>query len=255
MKLSDRNGRMGRRRDALFVMRWSRGWRCVGCGHDRYAALKQRAVLQCNRCKRQVSPTAGTIFHSTKLPLTTWFLEIYHLAQSKRGISSIKLGRRLDVRQGTAWLMKHKLMQAMAEREATKPKLGGRVEMDDAYLGGQRSGGKRGRGAAGKTPFVAAVETTADRRPRWLRLTVVKGFRKKEVEKLTKAGIAEGTSVVTDGLSCWRAVETLGCRHAQRYVASFAWRFNRSYVLDTAEEHLAWACIPRQATALSRLHR
>ena len=53
---------------------------------------------------------------------------------------------------------------------------------------------------AGSAPAasVAAVETTADRRPRRLRLTVVKGFRKKEVEKLTKAGIAEGTSVVTD---------------------------------------------------------
>ena len=73
-------------------MRW--GWRCAGCGHERYAALKQRAVLQCNRCKRQVSLTAGTIFHSTKLPLATWFLSIYHLAQSKGGISSIELGRR-----------------------------------------------------------------------------------------------------------------------------------------------------------------
>ncbi len=59
---------------------------CEGCGHERHAVLKQRAVLQCNRCKRQVSLTAGTIFHSTKLPLTTWFLAIYHLAQSKGGI-------------------------------------------------------------------------------------------------------------------------------------------------------------------------
>ena len=49
--------------------------------------------------------------------------------------------------------------------------------MDDAYLGGQRAGGKRGRGAAGKAPFVAAVETTAERKPRRLRLTVVKGFK------------------------------------------------------------------------------
>ena len=127
-------------REALFAMRWGRGWRCEGCGHEGYASLKQRAVLQCNRCKRQVSLTAGTIFHSTKLPLTTWFLAIYHLAQSKGGISSIELGRRLGVRQATAWLMKHKLMQApgsfAADREATKPKLGGRVGMDDAYLGG-----------------------------------------------------------------------------------------------------------------------
>ena len=62
-------------------------------------------------------------------------------------------------------------MPSVAAREAEKPKLAGRIEVDDAYLGGERSGGKRGRGAAGKTPFVAAVETTAERKPRRLRLT------------------------------------------------------------------------------------
>ena len=147
------------------------------------------------------------MFHWTKLPLTTWFLAIYHLSQSKGGMSSVELARRLGTRQPTAWLVKHKLMAAMAAREAEKPKLAGRVEMDDAYLGGQRSGGKRGRGAAGKTPFVAAVETTAERKPRRLRLTVVKGFRKKEIERLAKRDLAAGSNVVTDGLSCWTAVE------------------------------------------------
>ena len=106
-------------------------------------------------------------------------MAIYHLTQSKGGMSSVELARRLGTRQPTAWLVKHKLMAAMAAREADKPKLAGRVEVDDAYLGGQRAG-KRGRGAAGKTPFVAAVETTAERKPRRLRLTVVKGSRKKE---------------------------------------------------------------------------
>ena len=61
-------------------------------------------------------------------------------------MSSVELARRLGTRQPTAWLLKHKLMAAMAAREAGKPKLEGRVEVDDAYLGGQRSGGKRGRG-------------------------------------------------------------------------------------------------------------
>ena len=95
------------------------------------------------------------------MPLSVWFLAIYHLTQSKGGMSSVELARRLGTRQPTAWLIKHKLMAAMATREAAKPKLEGRVEVDDAYLGGERSGGKRGRGAAGKTPFVAAVETTS----------------------------------------------------------------------------------------------
>src|SRR3954471_5737574 len=103
-------------------------------------------------------------------------MAIYQLSQSKGGMSSIELARRLGTRQPTAWLMKHKLMAAMERRDAGKPKLEGRVEVDDADLGGQRPGGRRGphaipdrvgcpmrgRGAAGKTPFVAAVETTAE---------------------------------------------------------------------------------------------
>ena len=155
--------------------------------HGGYAELKGRAVYQCNRCKRQVGLTAGTVFHWTKLPLTTWFLAIYHLTQSKGGMSSVELARRLGTRQPTAWLIKHKLMAAMAAREAEKPKLAGRVEVDDAYLGGQRAGGKRGRGAAGKTPFVAAVETTAERKPRRLRLTVSRAFARRRSRRWPSA--------------------------------------------------------------------
>jgi ISXO2 transposase-like protein len=111
--------------------------------------------------RRQTSPIAGTIFASTKLPLRTWFRAMYHMTQSKQGISSIELGRRLGVTQTTAWTVKHKLKQVMMERDAGK-RLTGRIEIDDVYLGGERRGGKRGRGAPGKTPFVAAVETTPE---------------------------------------------------------------------------------------------
>jgi transposase-like protein len=200
-------------RKALFEMRWRQGLTCPACGHKRFCQLKTRELFQCNRCKRQVRLTAGTVFQDSKLPLTTWFIAIYHLTQSKNGISSIELGRRLGVKRQTAWLMKHKLMRAMGAREAHKPKLEGRVEVDDAYLGGERPGGKRGRGAAGKQPFVAAVETTPERRPKRLRLSVVKGFRKKEIERLAKGHLAPGSEIVSDGLSCWPAVEKAGCSH------------------------------------------
>ena len=176
----------------------ARGLACPACGHRGLCALKTRKLFQCNRCKKQVRLTAGTVFQDTKLPLTAWFTAIYHLAQGKNGISSIELARRLGVKRQTAWLIKHKLMRAMGAREAEKPKLAGRVEVDDAYLGGERPGGKRGRGAAGKTPIVAAVETTAERRPRRLRLSVVKGFRKKEVERLAERDFAAGSNVVSD---------------------------------------------------------
>jgi hypothetical protein len=270
-------------RRALFEMRWPEGLACPACGGRGLCELSTRRLFQCGRCKRQVRLTAGTVFQDTKLPLTTWFAAIYHLTQSKGGISSVELGRRLGVKQGTAWLVKHKLMRAMAAREAAEPKLEGRIEIDDAYLGGERPGGKRGRGAAGKTPVVAAVETTPERKPRRLRLTVVKGFRKREVEKVARRDLAPGSTVVSDGLSCWPAVEKAGCehrpmrtgsgrqaarwapfrwvntclgnikaaivgtyrhvspKHAQSYLASFAYRFNRRRQLDSIVERLAWA--------------
>ena len=148
-------------RAAVVASRWPDGFACPACGGHEHSQVKTRGLFQCTACRRQTSPIAGTIFASTKLPLPTWFRAMYHLTQTKQGISSIELGRRLGVTQTTAWKVKHKLKQVMIERDACKP-LTGRVEMDDVYLGGERSGGKRGRGAAGKTPFVAAVQTTAD---------------------------------------------------------------------------------------------
>ena len=79
--------------------------------------------------------TAGTFFASTKLPLTTRFLAIYLLSQAKTGLSALALKRRIGVSHPTAWLMHHKIMEAMADREAAH-RLVGAVEVDDAYLVG-----------------------------------------------------------------------------------------------------------------------
>ena len=100
-------------------------------------------------------------------------------------------------------------MAVMARREG-ETALTGRVEMDDAYLGGVRSGGKRGRGAAGKTPFVAAVSTSPEGRPRKLKLAPVKGF---EIARGAKHWLAPGAAVVTDGLGCWSALDETTCSH------------------------------------------
>src|ERR671913_2143153 len=130
-------------RKALFEMRWRQGLTCPACGHKRFCRLKTRELFQCNRCKRQARLTAGTVFQDTKLPLTTWFSAIYHLTQSKGGVSSIELGRRLGVKQQTAWLMKHKLMRAMGAREAAKPKLSGRAGRDRRHLSRRRAPGRQ----------------------------------------------------------------------------------------------------------------
>src|ERR1700693_6095395 len=134
-------------REAVMRWRWPSGFVCPVCGGKRHSLVQTRALYQCTASRRQTSVIAGTIFAATKVPLTIWFRAMYHLTQSKGGISSIELGRRLGVTQTTSWKIKHKLMQVMMERDASK-RLTGRIEIDDAYLGGERNGGKRGRGSA-----------------------------------------------------------------------------------------------------------
>src|SRR5216683_5301629 len=129
-------GTEDRCRDAVMRWRWPSGFVCPLCGGKRHSVVQTRALYQCTACRRQTSLIAGTIFAATKVALCTWF-RMYHLTQSKGGISSIELARRLGVSQTTAWKIKHKLMQVMMERDATK-RLTGRIEVDD--LGGERNG-------------------------------------------------------------------------------------------------------------------
>lgn len=199
-------------RDALFSWRWPEGFECPACGGFAHCELERRSLWQCNACRTQTSLTAGTLFASTKLDLAVWFRAMFHMTQTKQGISALELMRRIDVSYNTAWKIHHKLKQAMLERELVRP-LEGRIEMDDAYLGGERSGGKRGRGSPGKTPFVAAVETTADGKPHRLKLVRVRRFTKKNIKKVTSRIVKRGSPVVTDGLGCFNGVAEAGCTH------------------------------------------
>ena len=141
-----------------------------------------------------------------------WFQAIYLMTQDKKGISAMKLHRHLGISYNAAWRIRHKLMQVMMERDREHP-LGGWIELDDAYLGGQRSGGKRGRGAPGKTPFVAAVETNEEGHPLRMKLTVVEGFRLSEIAAWAQQHLGAGTRVVSDGLACFHGVTEAGCVH------------------------------------------
>ena len=180
--------------------------------HDRGCQLTTHKLQQCYRCNRQTSITAGTIFEATKLPLTVWLQGIYFMTQDKKGVSAMKLHRQLGISYNAAWRMRHKLMQVMMERDREHP-LGGFIQLDDAYLGGERSGGKRGRGAPGKTPFVAAVETNAEGHPLRVKLTVVEGFRLTEIAAWAQQHLSPGTQVLSDGLSCFNGVTAAGCVH------------------------------------------
>lgn len=206
---------------ALEKARWPHGFRCPNCHSDSCCNVRHGRVriFQCNRCHKQVTLTGGTVFHSTKLPLTIWFQALFFLTQTKTSISTLELMRRIGVSYRTAWRLKHKLMQVMLERERST-QLAGRVEIDDAYLGGERSGGKAGRGSENKIPFIAAIETNAQGHPKRAVFTPVKTFSSAEVKIWAQKALKPSATVVSDGLACFRAVEAAGCIHRPEVVGS-----------------------------------
>jgi hypothetical protein len=149
---------------------------------------------------------------SSKLALTVWFLAIYLLSQAKTGLSALALKRHLGVSYPTAWLINHKLMQAMATRESAY-QLEGHIQVDDAYLGGERSGGKAGRGSENKVPFVAAVSLDEKGHPLRAKLTPVPGFTLSAIKSWAQMTLRPGSTVFSDGLSCFTAVTAAGCDH------------------------------------------
>lgn len=241
-------------------------------------------TFHCQAGRRQTSLIAGTLFQSTKLSLTVWFLAIYLISQAKTGLSALALKRHLGVSYPTAWLIQHKLMQAMAERE-TNYTLCGQVQMDDAYLGGELSGGTVGRGSENKVPFVAAVSLDGEEPPMRVKLTPISGFTSKAIVGWAKTHLSPGGAVLSAGLACFGTVTEASCQHhalivggrkpkdvpdflwintvldnlktslggayhafdfvkyASRYLAAFAYRFNRRFQLKTLPMRLLVAAI------------
>lgn len=198
------------------------------------------------------------------------------LTCSKNDVASLELARQLGVKWDTAWLNRQKLMEFMLQRNWTY-KLSGDVQVDDAYQGGEKAG-KPGRGATGKYPFLAAVETR-DGRPIFMQLRCLTGFTKDAVKAYAHADIAAGSRVLSDGLRYFKGFVDAGlqhvvkvtgggrptgsdfkwvntglgnvqsaikstlrscdARHTPRYLAAFEWRYNRRFELSQNLERLA----------------
>jgi len=206
---------------ALERTRWPNGFICPECGEQRHSLVHRggQKLWQCSGCRKQTSLTAGTIFEASRLPLRLWFLGIYHLTQPKNNVSALELKRLLGVSYKAAWRLKHKLMQVMDEREATRV-LGERVELDDAYLGGVHPG-KVGRGAAGKVPFVIAVQTSEDEhRPWYVRLDPLPGFTNNALVQWAASALAPDVLMVSDGLACFAAAGELVSDHERVIVGA-----------------------------------
>ena len=103
--------------------RWPQGFVCPCCAHTGHSVFKagSHKTFQCQACRHQTSLIAGTLFQSTKLPLTVWFLAIYLISLAKTGLSALALKRQLGVSYHTARLIQRKLKDALSERETALP--------------------------------------------------------------------------------------------------------------------------------------
>lgn len=207
--------------EGVKAARWPNGFRCPRCDSvDHYiVGHGARKLFQCNGCRHQTSLTAGSLMEHTKLPLTTWFLAIYLISQAKTGLSALALKRQLGVSYPTAWLLHQKINRAMATQDANH-QLSGAVQLDDAYLGGERTGGKAGRGSENKVPFVAAVSVNDQGNPMYIKLNLISGFTSQAITKWAKANLVPGTHVSSDGLGCFGAVTAAGCVHLPMVVGN-----------------------------------
>ncbi len=205
----DRYGTDEQCETALVASRWPSGFACPACGGAARTSFRRegRRYWQCAGCQHQCSVTSGT----SKLPLTRWFLAMHLLTQVKNNVSALELKRHLGVCYRTAWLVKHKLLEVMRLREDTR-KLTGRVEVDDAYLGGERTGGKVGRGSENKIPFIAAVQTTEDGKADKVCFSQ-RPFTKKSFGEFMAVSMALPLTVVSDGLGRFTVTQDHGAVH------------------------------------------
>jgi transposase-like protein len=200
-------------REYLAACRWPEGFHCTRCGETKAFELPQRRLWQCKACGRQVSVTAGTVLHRTRVPLPIWFWAAYLVTTHTPGMSAVQLRRQLGISYETAWALLHKLRRAMVnpEREPLKE----RVEVDETYLGGHEAGLRGGRQLVDKALIVGAVEVRGKVAGR-VRLHVIPDASARSLTGFVKRAIAPGTLIQTDAWQGYASLAELGFRHRRR---------------------------------------
>ena len=190
--------------------RWPQGFVCSRCAQSWHSEFRRasRLYFQCSACRYQCSLVSGTTFESTKVALPKWFVAMHLITQAKNNVSALELKRHLGVSYPTAWMMKHKIMEVMRQREDSR-QLTGRVEIDDSYLGGALPGGTPGRGSENKVPFIAAVQTTNAGQPVLVCFAQMP-FTKKALSDFAAKSLVRPLTVVSDGLGCFAALQQAG---------------------------------------------
>src|SRR3990167_8562651 len=146
----------------LMKLRHGEALDCPKCGkHGKFHRIRRHPAYECAWCGYEIYPMVGTPFEDSHMPLQKWFYAMYLFTTSRYGVPAKELQRQLSVTYKTAWRMGHELRKYMAKVDGDWP-LDGHVEADETMIGGKRSGGKRGRGAPGKTVVFGMLERDGD---------------------------------------------------------------------------------------------
>lgn len=190
-------------------LRWPEEPYCPRCA-SRSIWVMKAPFHRCAACGYDFTVTAQTLFADTRLPLRLWFEAMWYVVNQKQGVSALGLQRVLGVGSyRTAWRWLHKLRRAMVR--PGRDRLTGVVEVDETYLGGERSG-KRGRGAAGKALVLIAAQVDGKKIGR-IRLVRVANASGAVLTKAVALGVEPRSQVLTDGWSGYQGLTALGYKH------------------------------------------
>lgn len=196
-------------RDYIFNIRWSDGFKCPKCSHNKAWPIS-KVLFQCANCDHQTSVIAGTIFQDTHKPLTMWFRAIWWVTSQKNGASALGLKRILGLGSyHTAWAWLHKLRRAMVR--PGREKLSGRIEVDDAYIGGKEEG-KRGRQIETKVLVVIATEENGKGIGR-IRISRIPDASASSLQGFIQESIQPGSMIHTDGWEGYTGLQQKGYNH------------------------------------------
>lgn len=182
--------------------------RKCSCG-GQYHLIKGRKQFQCSKCRFQIAPCANTIFHKSPTPLSLWFHAIWIFSNAKSGISALEMQRQLEVTYKCAWRILSLIRKSLKQDNT---KLKGDVEMDSAYIGGVKSGGKNNerlsQAVAAKAVVMAAVERNGK-----MRAEIVKDNSASTHAEFINKHIAKGEArLLTDGSNKY-AKAVFGLKH------------------------------------------
>lgn len=195
--------------DYLGQLRWPAGFSCPRCGDGDFWRTGG-GLWMCAGCALKTSSTAGTIFHRSHTPLSTWFAAVWFVTSQKNGVSAKGLQGALGFGSyETAWAWLHKLRRAMVRPD--RELLEGVVELDQSFVGG-RSKGKLG-GSSDKAPITIAVERETGGRLGRVRLELADGPGGINMVDFACEVITPGATIHTDGAQVFTRLTAKGYTH------------------------------------------